>query len=52
MTNRDPIKNWGRVNRIYTDNIGDQVKKKLKEQATGASSKTGKGEQKTHRQHW
>ena len=29
-SNRDPIKNWWRVNRRYTDNIGDQVKNKLK----------------------
>jgi hypothetical protein len=31
MSNRDPIKNWGRVNRRHTDNIGDEVKNKLKE---------------------
>jgi hypothetical protein len=31
MSNRDPIKNRGRVNRRHTDNIGDQFKNKLKE---------------------
>jgi hypothetical protein len=31
MSNRDPIKNWGRVNRRHTDTIGDEVKNKLKE---------------------
>ena len=41
MSNRGPIKNWERVNRRHTENIGDQVKNKLKERATGTPSKTG-----------
>jgi hypothetical protein len=31
MSIRDPIKKWGRVNRRHKDNIGDEVKNKLKE---------------------
>jgi hypothetical protein len=31
MSNRGPIKNWGRVNRRHTYNIGDEIKNTLKE---------------------
>ena len=30
MSKRDPIKNWGRVNRRHIDNIGYQIKNKLR----------------------
>jgi hypothetical protein len=43
MSNRGPIKNWGRLTGRHTYNIGDQIKNKLKEWATEAPSKTGKG---------